>query len=109
MRSTMPTGYPHGYRFIVGDDGLRMKNATGTFRVKRSWVVKNAWTRRSGPVGLPEAVVSPLLRWMFNSSVTRSACVASVRRAKTSNALGPSKKAYVLAQIERFAVPSNSS
>jgi hypothetical protein len=32
----------------------------------------------------------------------------SMRRAKTSNALGPSKKAYVLAQTERSAEPSNS-
>jgi hypothetical protein len=30
------------YRFIVGDDGLRMKNVTGTFRFKRSRVVKKA-------------------------------------------------------------------
>jgi ABC-type branched-subunit amino acid transport system substrate-binding protein len=50
-----------------------------------------------------------LCRWMFRSSVTRSAGLASMWRARTSNALGPSKKAYVLAQIERFAPPSNSS
>ena len=44
------------YSFIVGDNSFRMKNATGTFLVKRSRVVKHARTRQSGPVGLPETV-----------------------------------------------------
>jgi hypothetical protein len=41
--------------------------------------------------------------------MTRSAGLDSMRRARTSNALGPLKKAYVLTQIERSALPSNSS
>ena len=47
------------YSFIVGDNGLRMKNAPGTFQVKRSRVVKHAWTQRSGPVAHPEMVREP--------------------------------------------------
>src|SRR4030088_2687273 len=43
---------------------------------------------------------------MFSSSVTRSPGLLSIRRARTSNALGPSKKAYVLAQIDRSAEPA---
>src|SRR3977135_508586 len=43
---------------------------------------------------------------MFSSSVTRSPGLLSLRRARTSNALGPSKKAYVLAQIDRSAEPA---
>ena len=35
--------------------------------------------------------------------------LASIRRARTSKALGPSKKAYVLTQADRSAEPSNSS
>jgi hypothetical protein len=55
-------------------------------------------------------VASPLPDAAIAAPAHRSACAtAPRRRAKTSNALGPSKKAYVLAQIDRSAPPSNSS
>jgi hypothetical protein len=47
-------GRVYEFCFIVGDNGLRMKNAISTFVVKRSRVVKQDWARRSGPVSVPE-------------------------------------------------------
>src|SRR5262249_12536549 len=55
--SKVRRGYKH--RLIVGDNSLRMENAAGTFGVKCSRVIKHVWTRRSGPVGLPEMIGKP--------------------------------------------------
>jgi hypothetical protein len=55
--SEVRRSYEH--RLVVGDTGLRMENATGTFGVQRSRVVEHVWTRRSWPVGVPETIGEP--------------------------------------------------
>ena len=89
----------HEDRLVVGHDRLGMQHAAGPSSSSAARVVEDRRPRRSRPIAFPRtdpricrtsssaAVVSPRLRWMFSSRVTRSSGFASIRRARTSNAL----------------------